>query len=301
MRTLYWDSINPDTGKPYTFDDPNLYWGSPSYVLEAGDQGYVPPPFEPNKPNKHTKPRMKRQRFFPARAGSQVLWLDNYVAKLANHAVPVGLSPAALTATIADARWLIYIIGTWLPAVRAWQKSCTDAVEEAKYGPGGGMVLPVFVPPPLPPASADPGGLPAVVPVPKGALTRILDLVGQMKEEPGCTETVATDLQFVGIEDLGPDLDTITPDLSGMAKANRVELDWGWQGFSAFLDQCEIQVDRGDGQGWRVLTFDTTPGYNDTQPFPATLARWKYRAIYRVDDQPVGVWSPEVVVTVGGA
>ena len=33
-----------------------------------------------------------------------------------------------------------------------------------------------------------------------------------------------------------------------------------------------------------VLTYDTTPGYTDTTPFPATLTKWKYRAIYRVDD-----------------
>jgi hypothetical protein len=38
--------------------------------------------------------------------------------------------------------------------------------------------------------------------------------------------------------------------------------------FSAFLDICELQVDRGDNKGFVALAFDTTPGYNDTQPFP---------------------------------
>jgi hypothetical protein len=78
---------------------------------------------------------------------------------------------------------------------------------------------------------------------------------------------------------------------------NKVELDWNWGGHSAHLDQCEIQVDR--GQGYAVLTFDTTPGYTDTAPFPATPTKWKYRAIYRVDDAQVGLWSAEVSVTVG--
>jgi hypothetical protein len=50
------------------------------------------------------------------------------------------------------------------------------------------------------------------------------------------------------------------------------------QGNSDYLDQCEIQVDR--GSGWQVLTFHTTP-------FPATPTKWTYRAIYRVDNQQV--------------
>ena len=59
-------------------------------------------------------------------------------------------------------------------------------------------------------------------------------------------------------------------------------------------------MDRADGKGWIMLTYDTTPGYNDTTRLPATAARWKYRAIYRVADARVGVWSDEVGITVGG-
>ena len=41
----------------FTFDDPNLYWGDPSYILEPGDPGYVPVmPFTPleTQIHKHT-------------------------------------------------------------------------------------------------------------------------------------------------------------------------------------------------------------------------------------------------------
>jgi len=34
------------------FGDPNARWGSPSYVLEPGDPGYVPPPVPPIQPTK---------------------------------------------------------------------------------------------------------------------------------------------------------------------------------------------------------------------------------------------------------
>lgn len=71
-------------------------------------------------------------------------------------------------------------------------------------------------------------------------------------------------------------------------------------GFSAFLDICELQVDRGDGKGFVALAFDTTPGYVDTQPFPTSPVKWTYQAIYRVGDSRVGQWSKPVSVTVGG-
>ena len=64
------------------------------------------------------------------------------------------------------------------------------------------------------------------------------------------------------------------------------------------LDLCELQVDR--GQGWQLLAMDTTPNYTDTAPFPATPTKWKYRAIYRVGDAQVGVWSGVVEIVVGG-
>jgi hypothetical protein len=39
---------------------------------------------------------------------------------------------------------------------------------------------------------------------------------------------------------------------------------------------------------------------SDSIHFPATPTKWKYRAIYRLDDAQVGLWSAEVSVTVGG-
>jgi len=49
-----------------------------------------------------------------------------------------------------------------------------------------------------------------------------------------------------------------------------------WGGNVMHLDSCEIQVDRGDDKGYGLLTIDTTPGYTDTQPFPAarTTGKW---------------------------
>ena len=48
------------------------------------------------------------------------------------------------------------------------------------------------------------------------------------------------------------------------------------------------------------LNIDTTPGYTDSHPQPATPTVWKYRGIFRVGDQQVGQWTAEVSVAVGG-
>ncbi len=97
----------------------------------------------------------------------------------------------------------------------------------------------------------------------------------------------------------GADLVAVQPAIKVRIVGSHVFIEWGWEGIYGFVDQLEIQVDRGDGQGWRVLTFDTTPNYTDTAPHPAAPTRWKYRAIWRVDDQQAGVWSAEVSVMAG--
>ena len=47
MKPLHWDAINPSTGQPFTWDDPNLRWGDPAYYLEPGDPGFVSCPVPP--------------------------------------------------------------------------------------------------------------------------------------------------------------------------------------------------------------------------------------------------------------
>jgi hypothetical protein len=91
---------------------------------------------------------------------------------------------------------------------------------------------------------------------------------------------------------------TVQPDIKATINGNRVEIGWGWNGNSAFLGLYEIEVDRNDNKGSTLLTYDSTPNYVDTAPFPTAPTKWTYRAIYRVGDQRVGQWSKPVSVTV---
>ena len=61
MKPLHWDAINPFTGSPFTWDDPNLRWGSPSYYLEPGDPGFVPYPTPAPAPSAKKKKVFRRK------------------------------------------------------------------------------------------------------------------------------------------------------------------------------------------------------------------------------------------------
>jgi hypothetical protein len=291
MKPLLWDSteIDPFTGQPFTWDG----------ILEPGDAGYVPPPLSPTRNTQPSK-KMKRNSYYPTNVPEQILWLTNFFNKLIGHAPALGVSVPVCAAAVADARWLIYLLGAYQPALKAWAKSCTDFIREAQTGAGeANMVLPAFVAPPLPAADAG-AGLPAVVPVKPGALNRIFSLVQVMQEAPTYVESTGTDLGTIGSEVTGPDFATLRPEFTVKVAGGKVVLDWGWGGFRSFLDMLQIQVDRADAKGFVDLAYDTTPGYTDTQPLPAAPVKWKYRAIWRVGDEQVGLWSEEVSITVGG-
>jgi len=285
MKIAYFDS-------GLLWDDPNLRWGDPAYLLEPGDPGYVPPfPANSVKPTKSKHKKMKRNNYYPSRQGDQIIWLGNFANKLPGYATTLGLAAGVVTAASADCKWTIYVLQTWLPAVRTWALSATDAATETQSGAGtGAQTLPVFTPPPLP------TGVTAVNP---GALDRVLALVQTIKDNDKCTEAIASDLGIVGAENVAPDLTAVQPLITVAISGGHVLIKWNWQGHAAFLDLCEIWVDRGDGQGYKLLAFDSTPNYTDTQPLPASPAKWTYKAIYRVGDAQVGLWSSPVSLTVG--
>ena len=128
-----------------------------------------------------------------------------------------------------------------------------------------------------------------------GVETRFRALVKAIKANPNYNAAVGLALDIEGADQTPPNLSMVRPFLTATISGNHVTVGWDWQSLSAFLDICEIQVDR--GAGFIMLTFDTTPGYVDTQPFPAAPAKWSYRAIYRVGDNQVGQWSQTVSVT----
>jgi hypothetical protein len=212
------------------------------------------------------KTHMTRQAYYPVRVADQIIWLTNFYLKLIGHAPALGITVARCDAAVADARWLIYILGSWLPAVRAWQKACTEAAEAAperhrQRHPGA---------PRLCRAAAPLAGTAcAVVARPPGGADRIFDLIQDIKESDTYTPAIGIDLGAVGAGKTPPDFATLAPVLKAQNRRQQSRDRLGL----ARQQRLPRPVRNPSGSRQRlrqVLTFDTTPGYTDSTPFPAT-------------------------------
>ena len=214
--------------------------------------------------------------------------LQTFASAVGTYAAGLGVTPVQVTGQAADANYFSYTLQCQ-EIMQNGSKQWTSWKDIQRRGgnvpPTGVPVVPTF---PV-----------AVTPVGPGIEIRFRALVKQIKASTDYNASIGQALGIEGTPQVGPDYATLAPVLGLSISGDRVNIDWGWQGYSAFLDQCELQVDRGDGKGMVLLAIDTTPGYTDTQAFPNAPAKWSYQAIYRVDDNRVGQWSSPVSIMVG--
>ena len=210
-----------------------------------------------------------------------------FKTNIGSYAATLELTPAEVAAQAADLDFFNYIF----ECQQIIQKSAQELTAWKNITRTGGNLtgtpaFPTF-PAPVPVVAA-------------GVEARFRALVKKIKAHARYTVTIGDLLGIESPQHTPPDLATLQPVIAVAFTGNHVHLDWGWGGYSVYLDMIELQVDRGDGKGFVLLNFDTTPGYIDTAPMPAALTKWKYKAIYRVGDQRVGLWSNEATLTVGG-
>lgn len=280
MKPVTWDS-------EVCWDDPNLRWGDPSYLLEPGDPGYVADPSSasfPAQTTKHKSKAMAKQDYIKTRDVEFSAQLQLFKSNIAIYSAALGLTPAQMTAQAADADAFRYALDC--------QDLCSNCAQQwtawrdlTRYGGSG--------------STTDPGVavFPThVTPVASGVEKRFRDLVKQIKSSPAYNVSIGEVLGIEGSQKPGPDFTTFGPELSLEVTGTAVFVRWGWRGFADYLQFIEIQVDR--GTGFLPLVFDSTPNYLDTTPLPAEPQTWTYRAIYRHGEQRVGQWSPPVSINV---
>ena len=230
---------------------------------------------------------MAKSDYLDANDNGFVAQMQTFKTNIGGYAVILSVSAVQIAAQAADTDYLAYVV--------ACQQIMNNAAQQwtawKKLIRSGGSVPPTGAPvlPTLPPA------VPAV---PPGIEARFRALVKQLKAHANYNPAIGDALGIEGAQQTGPDLTTLQPDIDAAIVGNHVAVGWDWSGFAAFLDLCELQVDRSDGKGRVLLAYDTTPGYNDTAPFPATPTKWTYWAIYRIGDAQVGLWSKPVTITV---
>jgi len=278
MKPASWDSN-------FRWNDPNLRWGSPSYLLEPGDPGYVPDPppasFPPAKPRKRNN--MPKADFIKGADDPFAAQLNLLKNNIGGYAAGLNISAPQMAAQAADADYFTYAI-----AVQAVCRNCAEQWTGWKdlMRDGGDPGL-------APGTGGFPPAVPAVAP---GIEARFRELARYMKAQSGYTPSVGEALGIEGSVQSGPDMSAFRPLLTLRFEGGQVIVGWGWQGQAKFLDLIEIHVDR--GSGYVLLAYDTTPNYTDTTPPPAGGAKWTYKAIYRVGDHRVGQWSDEASISV---
>lgn len=139
---------------------------------------------------------------------------------------------------------------------------------------------------------------PPAPPVTPGVVLRFREFVKWLKSQPAFTDAIGHALQLIGEEAVGADLSLAKPILPLSLDGGHVQIDWSWQGLAGQVNAIEIEVDRGTGT-FALLTIDTRPSYTDREPLPATGGKWRYRGIFREDDQRIGLWSDVAQINVG--
>ena len=260
-----WDSGAWDDGQTWDSDAPAV------------------PLFQTPKPPRKRMPKSDYIQSRDEEFSQQLLTFRNNITP---YVATLGLTAPQVASQSADALYFQFLVACQSLA-RDFGQQCTawkTILRRGGEAPGTGVPqVPAFGTPP-----------PVVAP---GIEVRFRALAQQIKNQPAYNDAIGEALGLEGPAQTGPDYDALQPEISARVVGSRVEVEWDWAGQRAFLDMCELQVDR--GAGFVLLAFDTTPGYSDTHPFPATPARWTYRAIYRKGDAQVGQWSQLASVMVG--
>lgn len=231
---------------------------------------------------------MAKQSFMPRNDADKQLWLQNFANKLGTYGTKYVISAAEVTDMQESNTYFTY----WLNYTNQYNeylKKLTGYKNELKDGIVAGATAAVVPTPPV--MAAVPT---AVAP---GVFKRAAAIAGVIKSRTNYTEADGKDLGIEGTEIVPPDLINAKPSIGiRLVQGGKPEVMWAKGDF----DGVDIYADRGNGT-WVFIATDNYPNYIDNTPLPATgtAAVWKYKAIYKYDDEQVGAYSDVVSITVG--
>lgn len=128
-----------------------------------------------------------------------------------------------------------------------------------------------------------------------GIFPRVSKFIKRLKTHPNYTESIGEDLGIVGEEHVVNPL-TMKPRLKCVIKSGMPVIIWK-KGDASSID---LYVDREMTGNYKFLASDYEPNFIDLHPLPAGVntAIWRYKGIYRIGDEQVGIISDEISITV---
>lgn len=231
---------------------------------------------------------MKNATFLPRDKAGKELWLKNFTAKISKYAAKYNILAAEIT-DIQQALVYVIFVNDYFNQYSGFVKELGEYVKEVYDGNKNNNVPSVA---PTPPAFAT---IPAAVA--PAVFDRAVSLANRIREHHKYTLADGSDL---GIET--PPKSKKIIDVNGakpilqiqLVDGGRPEIIWKRNG----LDALEIHVDRSDGNGFVLCGIDLKPNFTDEYDLPVKPELWRYKAIYRMDNKPVGIWSDVVSLAV---
>jgi hypothetical protein len=217
----------------------------------------------------------------------RVTWTFNFENKFLSLGPDLGFSAAEITALVDASRMLRFVI-LHSQAGAAFSKATTGYKNAMLGGVGDNAAtpeIPVFTPP----------DTPAVGTVEPGILEFISKALQRAKLHANFNDSIAEALMINQGSPDGLNPEDGKPTGSGTAMTGSINrIDWT----KGIFDGVYIDSQRGDETVWTRLDFDMRSPYEDRRP-PLVAGKpeeRRYRLIYFIDNQIVGVWSDVITV-----
>lgn len=213
-------------------------------------------------------------------------FLNNLDNKAPVYKTVLDITDAELASVHKDAVMFNYIINVFAEAYKTKGLDVTEFKNIMRDGPLGKPTPAMPEAPTLPvaPAAVDAGIFP-----------RTSKFIKRLKSHGNYTVNIGKDLGIEGEEHVIDPL-TMKPLLKGALDAGRPLIIWN-KGDASSID---LYVDRQMNDSYVYLANDSEPDYIDTYHLTAGVnsAVWRYKGIYRLGDEQVGIFSEPITITV---
>ncbi len=222
---------------------------------------------------------MKAITYIPSTDAGKGVWLANFSTKLPLYAASLGLSATEVATVQDDNAFFQYVIGM----TEVYKQTMSNLVSfknQLKHAVGTqhlGML------PALPALSAPP------VSVPEGIFDRVSKLAARIKNSLAYSNNIGADLGIVTPSGSSIDISALQPELKLRLDVGRPRIKWT----KGITDALDLYADRNDGAGFVLIGRLVKNEYIDVTSIGAgkIYDEWKYKAIYVIADEQVGLFS----------
>lgn len=217
-------------------------------------------------------------RYIPSSDADKGIWLNNFTTKMSLYAAQLGVTPAELTALQKDNTAFQYIINT-MESYRQYVINLAGYKNMMKHASSTQHIGNLPVMPTLPAAP------PMVA---EGIFDRVAKMVTRIKASLNYTDNIGSDLGVIAPSST-VDVSTLQPFINIKIDVGKPHLKW----VKGVSDAIDLYADRNDGQGFVYVGRLIRNEYLDITPMAANKVydEWKYKGIYVIADQQVGLYS----------